>query len=50
MGGIIVVGNPEDPAGIVDRYMDITEEMTEHLPARGLLKDLRAELEERGLA
>ncbi|MFO7758257.1 MAG: plastocyanin/azurin family copper-binding protein [Roseovarius sp.] len=50
MGGIIVVGNPEDPAGIVDRYMEITEEMTEHLPARGLLKDLRAELEERGLA
>ncbi len=50
MGGIIVVGEPEDPAGIVDRYMEITEEMTEHLPARGLLKDLRAELEERGLA
>lgn len=50
MGGIIVVGNPEDPAGIVDRYMAITLEMTQHLPARGLLKDLRAELDERGLA
>lgn len=50
MGGIIVVGEPEDPVGIVDRYMDFTEEKTEHLPARGLLKDLRAELEERGLA
>lgn len=50
MGGIIVVGNPEDPAGIVDRYMEITLEMTQHLPARGLLKDLRAELEARGLA
>ncbi|MEI4231658.1 plastocyanin/azurin family copper-binding protein [Roseovarius sp. D22-M7] len=50
MGGIIVVGNPEDPAGVVDRYMEITLEMTQHLPARGLLKDLRAELEERGLA
>jgi pseudoazurin len=50
MGGIIVVGNPENPGDIVDRYMETTEEMTQHLPARGLLKDLRAELEERGLA
>lgn len=50
MGGIIVVGSPENPAGIVDRYMEITEEMTQHLPARGLLKDLREELETRGLA
>jgi len=50
MGGIIVVGSPENPAGIVDRYMEITEEMPQHLPARGLLKDLREELETRGLA
>jgi pseudoazurin len=50
MGGIIVVGSPEDPSGIVDRYMEVTLEQTQHLPARGLLKDLREELAARGLA
>jgi len=50
MGGIIVVGSPDDPSGIVDRYMEVTLEQTQHLPARGLLKDLREELAARGLA
>jgi pseudoazurin len=49
MGGIIVVGQPEDPGAIIDRYMEITEEMPEHLPARGLLKKLRKDMEAKGM-
>ena len=48
MGGIIVVGDPEDPMAIAEEYLSLTEENPETLPARGLLKDLMAELEERG--
>lgn len=49
MGGVIVVGNPEDPVGIIDSYMAVTEEVPETLPARGLLKKLKADMEAKGL-
>lgn len=49
MGGFIIVGQPEDPGAIIDRYMALTEEVKEYLPARGLLKKLRADMEERGM-
>lgn len=50
MGGIIVVGEPEDPVAIAEEYLALTEEHPETLPARGLLKDLIEDLEERGLS
>lgn len=49
MGGIIVVGQPENPGEIIDRYMQAAEENPENLPALGLLKDLRADMEEKSL-
>ncbi|MEM7057609.1 MAG: plastocyanin/azurin family copper-binding protein [Pseudomonadota bacterium] len=49
MGGFIVVGKPEDPVGIIDKYIAITEEQKEYLPARGLLKKLKKDMEKRGL-
>ncbi|MEM8956941.1 MAG: plastocyanin/azurin family copper-binding protein [Pseudomonadota bacterium] len=49
MGGIIVVGEPEDPGAIIDAYMASTEVVQENLPARGLLKRLRTDMEEKGL-
>lgn len=49
MGGCIVVGKPEDPVGIIDGYMAVTEEVPETLPARGLLKKLKADMEANGL-
>lgn len=49
MGGIIVVGNPEDPGAILDGYMQKTEEVKEYLPARGLIKKLRKDMEEKGM-
>ena len=49
MGGAIVVGKPEDPAGIIDSYMAITETDQETLPARGLLKKLKKDMEDNGL-
>ena len=47
MGGIIVVGDPENPLETVEAYMQSAEENTVNLPALGLLKDLRAEFESR---
>lgn len=49
MGGVIVVGEPEDAGAILDAYMANTDEEPANLPARGLLKKVRAEMEERGL-
>ena len=44
MGGIIVVGNPDNAMETIDAYMAAANENTENLPALGLLKDLRAEM------
>lgn len=49
MGGIIVVGKPDNPGEIIDRYMQAAEEIPENLPALGLLKDARADMEEKNL-
>lgn len=49
MGGIIVVGKPENVGKIIDDYMASTEVHKSTLPARGLLKKLRKDMEEKGL-
>ncbi len=49
MGGIIVVGQPENPGETIDAYLQSANENTENLPAIGLLKDLRADMEEKGM-
>ncbi|MGF1553419.1 MAG: plastocyanin/azurin family copper-binding protein [Paracoccaceae bacterium] len=49
MGGIVVVGEPENPGELIQSYMDSTTEHTQNLPARGLLKDLREDMEEKGM-
>ncbi|MEM6974413.1 MAG: plastocyanin/azurin family copper-binding protein [Pseudomonadota bacterium] len=49
MGGIIVVGAPEDAGAILDAYMASTDVVRSNLPARGLLKKVRQELEDRGM-
>ncbi len=46
MGGIVVVGKPDDAQGIIDGYMAaIEEDRAGLLPAKGLLKDASAEFE-----
>ncbi|MEM9223946.1 MAG: plastocyanin/azurin family copper-binding protein [Pseudomonadota bacterium] len=50
MGGIIVVGEPENPMAIADEYLRLTEEHPETLPARGLLKKLKVDLEKKGMS
>ncbi|QHQ37455.1 pseudoazurin [Algicella marina] len=49
MGGFIVVGQPENPGEILDAYLATTDEEKEYLPARGLIKKLRADMEKQGL-
>ncbi|MEL6198287.1 MAG: plastocyanin/azurin family copper-binding protein [Pseudomonadota bacterium] len=49
MGGILVVGTPDDPEAIIDAYMASTEVNKVNLPARGLLKQLRKALKEKGM-
>ena len=49
MGGIIVVGKPENPSEIIDNYLATLETNKENLPAKGLLKKLRKDMEEKGL-
>jgi len=49
MGGIIVVGKPEDPAAIIDAYLESTKTDKVNLPAKGLLKKLKKDMESKGL-
>ncbi|MEM6355227.1 MAG: plastocyanin/azurin family copper-binding protein [Pseudomonadota bacterium] len=49
MGGIIVVGTPDDAGAIIDAYMASTDSNKSNLPARGLLKKLRQELDAKGM-
>lgn len=49
MGGIIVVGNPENPSAILDAYLATLETDKSNLPAKGLLKKLRKDMEKKGL-
>ena len=50
MGGVIVVGEPEDPGATLDAYLAAIEENRgELLPAKGLLKKARMDMEEKGM-
>ena len=50
MGGVIVVGQPENPGQIIDDYLAAIEtDRAGLLPAKGLLKDARTSLEEQGM-
>ena len=50
MGGVIVVGEPEDPVATLDAYMAAIEENRgELLPAKGLLKKARKDMEDKGV-
>lgn len=50
MGGIVVVGKPENAAGIVEEYLaTIAEKKGNLLPAKGLLKKLPKALEAQGM-
>ena len=50
MGGIIVVGKPDDPGKIIDAYTESIEtDRAALLPVKGLLKKLRKDMEAKGL-
>lgn len=49
MGGIIVVGKPEDPAAVIDAYLESLKEDKVNLPAKGLLKKLKKDMESKGM-
>lgn len=50
MGGIIVVGKPDDPAAVIEAYLAAIEtDRAGLLPAKGLLKKLRKDMEAKGL-
>lgn len=49
MGGIIVVGKPEDPVAILDGYLATLETEKENLPAKGLIKKIKKDMEAKGL-
>ena len=50
MGGIVVVGTPEDPQATLDAYLAaIEEDRAGLLPAKGLLKKAGKDMEAKGL-
>lgn len=49
MGGVIVVGKPDNIEAIIDEYMKSTEVDKTTLPAVGLLKKLKKDLKAKGL-
>ncbi|MEO0421198.1 MAG: plastocyanin/azurin family copper-binding protein [Pseudomonadota bacterium] len=49
MGGVIVVGKPDDPNAIIDAYTAAIETDPSSKPAKGLLKKLRVDMESKGL-
>ena len=50
MGGVIVVGEPEDPQAILDAYLAaIEEDRANLLPAKGLIKKAGKDMESKGL-
>ena len=50
MGGVIVVGKPEDPGAILDAYLtSIESDRANLLPAKGLIKKVRKDMESKGL-
>lgn len=50
MGGVIVVGTPEDPQATLDEYLSAIEiDRAGLLPAKGLLNKAAKDMQERGL-
>lgn len=49
MGGIIVVGKPENAGETLDAYLESLKTDKVNLPAKGLLKKLRKDMESKGL-
>lgn len=49
MGGVIVVGKPENASDILDAYMASIETDRSNLPAKGLLKKVRKDMETKGI-
>lgn len=49
MGGVIVVGKPEDPGAIIEAYLATLETDKSNLPAKGLLKKLRKDMKKKAL-
>jgi pseudoazurin len=49
MGGVIVVGKPEDPGATIDAYLETLKTDKSNLPAKGLLKKLRKDMEAKEL-
>ncbi|MEO0421977.1 MAG: plastocyanin/azurin family copper-binding protein [Pseudomonadota bacterium] len=49
MGGMVVVGKPDDPAAIVEKYLAAIASDPSALPAKGLLKKLMRDMEARNL-
>ena len=50
MGGVIVVGTPENPQATLDEYLAVIEtDRGGLLPAKGLLKKAAKDMQERGL-
>ncbi|MDD1781587.1 plastocyanin/azurin family copper-binding protein [Enterovibrio sp. ZSDZ35] len=49
MGGILLVGNPDDIGGIIDAYFEEIQKDKSLLPAKGLLKKFRKHLQKEGL-
>jgi len=48
MGGIIVVGKPENSGAIIQQYLDSLKTDRSNLPAKGLLKKLKKDMEAKG--
>ncbi|MEO0973712.1 MAG: plastocyanin/azurin family copper-binding protein [Pseudomonadota bacterium] len=49
MGGMVVVGQPEDAAATIDAYLASIDSDPSSLPAKGLLKKLKRDMDEKGL-
>ncbi|WP_407332045.1 plastocyanin/azurin family copper-binding protein [Enterovibrio sp. 27052020O] len=49
MGGVLLVGNPSDIEGIIDGYMAEIEKDKSLLPAKGLLKKFKKQMQQQGL-
>lgn len=49
MGGIIVVGKPENPGESLDALLESLKTDKVNLPAKGLLKKLKKDMESKGL-
>lgn len=49
MGGVILVGTPSDIEGVIDAYLAEIEKDKSLLPAKGLLKKFKKQLQQEGI-